>query len=195
MSSTSNSSSTLPNSAKTTPPWRSTFNDSRTSRSLMPTSRNSMLRVALPSTATTSFRIGLKKSSKDLTGTNLSQVTPQLSFTTWIACPTSNRQRQSIGFLLATSTPSKIKNNAVPAGLSPPLVQSKPPMLSHVVNNTFTISPSNNKCLATPSVQAAMEAIFIVHGTILSITPKSWTQTTPTHPGKEWLELANITNP
>jgi len=192
MSLSFSSSSTLLNTARPTPPWRSTDHASRTSRLLMPTSRFSTPRAAPPATATISFRTGPKKSSNALMPTSLYLENDPHQFKTRAVFPTP--LQKLIGFLLATSSPSRTKANAAPAGLSPPLAELSPRTQSDVESNTFTTSPSNKSSPATQRVQVAMEVITILLGIIFATTPRSKTLPTPTHLETESPDLASTTH-
>lgn len=175
----------LPSLARATPPWRSTFHASRITRESMQKSECLTLKAVPRSTVTTSSRTGLKKSTKDYEVTYLNQKIVVHVLMKSKALPTKHQPHsQSIGLLLGTSNQSKIKANAVLAGLSLPLAQLSRPTPSLWVSPTFTTSLSNNKYLATPSVQAATEEISTVHLLILPATLKNWIRTTPTFRGQ-----------
>lgn len=167
---TSSSSSTLLNTARTTPPWRSTLHASKTSSSCTQRFRNSTLR-ARPSTPTTSFRICPVQSTKHYLVTSPHPRISPRPFTTSTAFQT--HPPQSTGFQLDTFTPFRTKANAAPAGLSPPPALLSLPTPSEEVSLTFTTSLSNSWSPAPPGTQAAMEEIFRQLGTILRTPPKS----------------------
>jgi hypothetical protein len=167
---TSSSSSTLLNTARTTPPWRSTLHASKTSSSCTQRSRNSTPR-ARPSTPTTSFQICPAQSTKHYLVTSPRPRISPRPFTTSTAFPTL--PPQSTGFQLDTLSQFRTKANAAPAGLSPPHALLSLPTPSEEVRLTFTTSLSNKWSPAPPGTEAAMEEVTRQLGTILRPRPKS----------------------